>query len=102
MSQDSLVVTKLDAEKVKTITKILKRNMSKSHCFTPNFHNNIKLWYFDDHSFFMHDDAAVDRLFDRDWPEFPALLKESLSCIHSGAGKADLWRYLLLWEYGGI
>ena len=43
----------------------------------------------------MRDDAAVDRLFDRDWPE-------SLSCILTGAGKADLWRYLLLWEYGGI
>lgn len=74
---------------------------SKSHCVTPNFKRNIELWYFEGYSFFMHDDAAVDRLFDRDWPEFP-LLKESLSCIHSGAGKADLWRYLLLWEYGGI
>jgi hypothetical protein len=29
-------------------------------------------------------------------------LQESLSCIVSGAGKADLWRYLVLWEYGGI
>jgi len=74
---------------------------SKSHCVSPIFKNNIEKWYFDENSFFMHDDDAVDRLFDRDWPEFP-LLKESLSCITSGAGKADLWRYLVLWKYGGI
>jgi mannosyltransferase OCH1-like enzyme len=74
---------------------------SKSHCVSERFKKNIELWYFDDHSIFMHDDDAVDRLFDRGWPEFP-LLKECLSCIYSGAGKADLWRYLLLWEYGGI
>eukprot|EP00978_Attheya_sp_CCMP212_P048319 scaffold503952_cov63-Attheya_sp.AAC.1 len=75
---------------------------SKSRCFTDNFAYNINLWrFFPDHSFLMHDDTSVDRLFDRDWPEFP-LLKEVLSCIATGAGKADLWRYLVLWEYGGI
>jgi len=74
---------------------------SKTQCVTPKFENNIKGWYFDDHSFFMHDDDAVDRFFNRDWPEFP-LLQEIVSCIISGAGKADLWRYLILWEYGGI
>jgi len=49
----------------------------------------------------MHDDKAVKRLFDsRKWPEFP-LLKEVLPCLSSGAMKADYWRYLAIWEYGG-
>jgi len=29
-------------------------------------------------------------------------LKQAIKCINSGAGLADIWRYLLLWEYGGI
>ena len=75
---------------------------SKSKCFTPGFANNIEKWRFPDHSLFIHDDAAVDMLFRQfNWPKFP-LLREILSCIPSGAGKADLWRYLILWEYGGI
>ncbi len=85
---------------LRMIPKIIHMT-SKSHCVSPRLKSNTEEWYFDEHSFFMHDDDAVDRLFDRDWPEFP-LLKESLSCIDSGAGKADLWRYLVLWEYGGI
>ena len=74
---------------------------SKSKCFTKGYADNINLWRFGGHSFFMHDDAAVDRLLNREWPEFP-LLQEARSCISSGAGMADLWRYLILWEYGGI
>ena len=75
---------------------------SKSYCFTDGFVKNIELWFVEGYSFFLHDDDAVDRLFyGREWPQFP-LLREALACIPSGAGKADLWRYLLLWEYGGI
>ena len=74
---------------------------SKSKCFTKAYADNINLWNFEDHSFFMHDDATVDRLLNREWPEFP-LLQEARSCLSSGAGMADLWRYLILWEYGGI
>ena len=99
----NLINSKYDPRSIVKGRKIPKivHMTSKSHCFTDNFATNINKWRFEGHSFFMHDDAAVDRLFDRDWPEFP-LLKESLSCIVTGAGKADLWRYLLLWEYGGI
>ena len=75
---------------------------SKTNCVTQVVLNNIRRWFVDGYSFFLHDDEAVDRLiFGREWPEFP-LLAESLSCITSGAGKTDLWRNLLLWEYGGI
>jgi hypothetical protein len=59
------------------------------------------------------DDAAVDAfLFDSKWrTEFPGL-HYALRCIDQSSGsssnshikimKSDLWRYLYLWEYGGM
>jgi len=75
---------------------------SKSKCFSKPYANNADLWRFEGYSFFLHDDEAVHRLIDsREWPEFP-LLKEVLPCLVTGASLADFWRYLALWEYGGI
>ena len=75
---------------------------SPSHCYTSDFASNINKWRFLDHSFIIHDDDAVDRLFKiQPWPFFP-LINDALKCIHTGAGKADFWRYLALWEFGGI
>ena len=98
------VSSSFDADSIipgRRIPKIIHMT-SKSKCFTPMYANNIEKWRFPGHSLFLYDDAAVDALFRQfDWPEFP-LLRDVLSCIPSGAGKADLWRYLMLWEYGGI
>jgi len=74
---------------------------SKTRCVTKAFADNVKTWYFDGYSVFLHDDEAIARLYSRDWPEFP-LLKDTINCITSGAGFADIWRYLILWKYGGI
>jgi hypothetical protein len=75
---------------------------SKSRCMPSAFIDNLRPWQnLTDHSFFFHDDDAVDRLLQLDWPEFPQLRK-ALKCSISGAAKADLWRALVLWEYGGI
>jgi len=74
---------------------------SKTRCAPKEIVDNVNTWRFEDYSFFLHDDVAVARLLARDWPEFP-LLHEAINCITSGAGFADLWRYLVLWEYGGI
>ncbi len=63
---------------------------SKTRCMTKEFAENVNLWRFEDYSFLLHDDNAVQRLFDREWPEFP-LLHDALRCTTSGAGKADLW-----------
>ncbi len=63
---------------------------SKSRCVTDIFAMNIGLWYFPDHSFFLHDDHAVNRLLDTVFPEFP-LLQDIRHCVASGAGLADLW-----------
>lgn len=43
----------------------------------------------------------MDRLLQESWPEFPQL-QHMQHCLISGAAKADLWRYLILYKYGGI
>ena len=74
---------------------------SRSRCVTREFYDNLQKWKWDGHSFFLHNDGAMDRLLQRNWPEFPNLQKV-IHCLVSGAAKADLWRALVLWEYGGI
>jgi hypothetical protein len=37
-----------------------------------------------------------------DFPEFPHLRQIAENCLLSGTVKADLWRYLVLWQYGGV
>jgi mannosyltransferase OCH1-like enzyme len=75
---------------------------SKTRCMAPEFARNLEAWRFANHSFFFHNEEAVERLLlDRDWPEFPAL-RHAVRCTKGGAGLADVWRALVVWEYGGI
>ena len=74
---------------------------SKTRCMTKLFAENIDKWRFKGHSLFLHDDDAVDRLLKLHWPEFPQL-QTIMKCMLPGASIADLWRSVLLWEYGGI
>lgn len=75
---------------------------SKSRCMTHHFVDTLNAWRnLTNHTLLLHNDAAVDRLLFRSWPEFPQLQK-ALNCMISGAAKADLWRALVLWEYGGM
>jgi hypothetical protein len=43
----------------------------------------------------------MGRLLNKDWKEF-GLLKHILQCTSKGTVEADLWRYLVLYEYGGV
>lgn len=76
---------------------------SKSRCNHEKFAENMKNWQLEDHAFFLHDDDAVERLMYKDWPEFPQL-SQVLKCMpaNKGAIMVDIWRLLVLWEYGGI
>ena len=74
---------------------------SWSRCVTREFYDNLQKWKLDGHSFFLHNDGAMDCLLQRHWPEFPHL-QMVMRCLVSRAAKADLWRALVLWEYGGI
>lgn len=84
------------------IPKILHMT-SKNRCFTKRYAENIREWIKSTgYAFILHDDSAVDRLFrGKEWSEFP-LLQQVIPCLTSGAMKADLWRYLALWEWGGL
>lgn len=75
----------------------------RTRCLSGPFADNVDRWkMLPDHSFFFHDDAAVDFLLQQEhWPEFPQL-SMLRPCVVSGAGRADLWRYLVLYRYGGI
>jgi len=96
---------------------------SKSRCFSTNFYDNIQFWRTlaptiqqrgeqqgqeqqqqqqqHPYSIYLHDDDAVNRLLSQNWELFPHM-NLARKCLRSGAGLADLWRYLVLWEYGGI
>mmetsp|Transcript_18764 Transcript_18764/g.23625 ORF Transcript_18764/g.23625 Transcript_18764/m.23625 type:complete len:366 (+) Transcript_18764:124-1221(+) len=74
---------------------------SKTRCMTQAFSDNVDKWRLPGHSVFIHDDDAVDMLLNRWWPEFPQL-HDTLKCMLPGASMADLWRYLLLWVFGGV
>jgi mannosyltransferase OCH1-like enzyme len=75
---------------------------SRSRCMTKEFAENIDKWRFKDHSLFMHDDDAMDKLLNRYWPEFPQLQQIQKCTNFAGPAKADIWRALILYEYGGI
>ncbi|KAL7477363.1 hypothetical protein ACHAW6_003173 [Cyclotella cf. meneghiniana] len=76
---------------------------SKNRCATVEVLRNLQRWRFPGHSLYFHDDDAVERLTSHPLSQraFP-LLNETLRCVTNGATKSDLWRYLVLYTYGGI
>lgn len=73
----------------------------KSRCLPPEMYDAMEVWKtaLPYHSFYFHDDQAVDRLFALSFPEFPQL-KSLMRCVlFRGAMKIDVWRMYL---YGGI
>ena len=75
---------------------------SKSRCVTQKIANASKKWRFHGWSYIFHDDEAVMRLLLQDFSEFPHLEIVARNCLLHGTLKADLWRYLVLWVYGGV
>lgn len=92
---------------------------AKSRCIPPGMHKRIeKTWKAvtrieqkraagktggGNWSYYFYDDAAAMRLLqDESFDEFPLLKQVTQHCIFAGAVLADLWRYLVLYKYGGI
>ncbi|CAB9498149.1 glycosyltransferase [Seminavis robusta] len=78
----------------------------KTKCVTQAFHDNLKYWVsqMPGYSFYFHDDQAVETLFrSQSWPLFPQI-QNSFECLRGagGAAMSDLWRYLVLFQYGGV
>ena len=69
---------------------------SKTRCMPPIVHDSLDRWKFPGYNFYVHDDAAVERLlFETYWPEFPHL-NLIRPCMISGAAMADLWRFVVV------
>ena len=75
---------------------------SQSRCVHEQLFNLTVLWrQMEPLSYYFHDDDAIWRLLGQNWPEFP-LLHHIIPCLNSMTAVSDIWRYLVLWEYGGI
>jgi len=75
---------------------------SRSRCVTPIIAHNILWWKLRGHSFYFHDDKAIMRLLNMiQWEEYFPGLHSVVWCAR-GASLADIWRYLVVWIYGGI
>ena len=88
---------------IRNIPRIVHVSM-KSRCLPQDLAKSMDLWQeaLPNYSIFFHDDDAVDRLIEEDWPEFPHL-QLALNCVKfKGAMKIDVWRILVLYRYGGI
>ena len=75
---------------------------SKSRCVTPAFFELTNQWKFPGWSYYFHDDDAMERLLQIEFPEFAHLSSVIRNCATNGTIKADIWRYLVLYVYGGV
>lgn len=74
---------------------------SKGRCVTKEILDLVHTWKSLGYAYYFHDDDTVGRLIQKHSNTFPQLAQVA-DCITTGAGLADVWRYLVLWEYGGI
>ncbi|KAL3779247.1 hypothetical protein ACHAW5_008533 [Stephanodiscus triporus] len=76
----------------------------KSRCLPEDFYLNTEKWKaaLPRHSFYFHDDDAVDKLINLPWPEFPQLKLMMRCVLFRGAMKIDVWRILVVYVFGGL
>lgn len=76
----------------------------RSSCLPQDIEAFVQLWSeaLPNHSIMFHDDDAVERLLNEDWPEFPLLRPVRICILSKGAMLVDLWRLLVIYKYGGI
>ena len=94
------------------IPKIIHQT-SKSRCVTPSFAKTIHSWQSfgaaqdddsDYYSHYLHDDEAVQRLLYHELGQQGDAWTRGIldHCLVHGTLRADLWRYVVLYVYGGI
>ena len=74
----------------------------KSRCVTDDLYQLTLAWKSLGIPYYFHDDAAIERLAVSNFEKFPHLQLIWDNCITKPVVKTDLWRLLLLYEYGGI
>jgi hypothetical protein len=87
----------------KKIPRIIHQT-SKSRCVTQRVAAAAEQWRGLNWRHYFHDDGAVRKLLLAELREFPHLvdLAAAGGCLAHGTLRADVWRYLVLWVYGGI
>jgi len=94
--------------KVKQQIPRIMHQTSKSRCLTHKITKATAKWKLhldeddDSWSYYFHDDESLHRLLLQVLPEFPQLEQVARHCLLHGTLQADLWRYLVLWLYGGV
>ncbi|CAB9520580.1 glycosyltransferase [Seminavis robusta] len=85
------------------IPKVIHQT-SKSRCLTQLFAKISEPWRsLQGYDYYLHDDDAMIRLLVSQSDEFPMLHDLVMAnCLPHGTLKADVWRYLVLWTYGGV
>ena len=88
----------------KKIPRIIHISYKERCVPTEVFAEGIQRWKDElpDYSVYFHDDDAVDRLLQQEWPEFPDLHRIMQCMKYGGAMKVDLWRMLVIYEFGGL
>ena len=80
---------------------------SLKRCVTEPLQKSIKEWQrIPGYNYELHDNDDVNELFLRNWTHYFPDLHKALFCLpqngRSSPSKADLWRYLIMWERGGM
>lgn len=97
------VVVNRTADQMGRIPRTIHQT-GEGKCLTPPFYKATKEWSnFEGYSYYFHDHEARMQLLNQLRPEFPQL-QMAFQCLKhiGGAAVADLWRYVVLWEYGGV
>lgn len=102
--KDFLAAEQSNSNQWNKIPKLIHQT-SRFRCLTEAFNISTTKWsdwHKDGWSYYFHDDEAMQRMFEMNYNVFPLLKDVVENCLVSGTAKADLWRYLVLWHYGGI
>jgi len=80
---------------------------AKTRCVSNRTRDHILKWSYRNHSLYFHDDAAVYKLLDyasndRFGNEVVQNISKMFTCMTNGATLSDMWRYVVLYHYGGI
>lgn len=102
---DRIVDTSTNSSAVppRKIPRMIHASM-RSRCLSPDTYDAMQAWKdaLPHHSFYFHDDHAVDRLFGMPFKEFPALTSLMRCVRFKGAMRIDVWRILVIYRYGGL
>jgi hypothetical protein len=93
---------KISTRKSSRIPKIIHMADYSSCPINEQFQTIWTTWeQLKDYDVYFHSSHQMDALIRQDWPEFPHLQSIVDTCIPNFGSYLDLWKSLILWEFGG-